>query len=315
MNNNFTPFIKPKEILKEDEIEFLKKKDDKTGSLLILHAWFVILLCVLIYSLFPNIVTFFLAVIIIGGRQLGLAILMHEGAHGLINNKIKTNDFISQWFCAFPVWLDTYGYRHYHLSHHRHTQKENDPDLSLSKPFPISKMSFLRKVLRDLSGISGLKQKYELIFKTLLNKEVIKSDGKIISGFKSTNTLIGIIFSNLLIFLIMWFLGGWWYFFVFWLLPLITFFQLFLRIRNIAEHAGVKSDCDDLNNARTTYAGFLERALVAPYYVNYHLEHHLLMFVPCYKLKRAHQMLLSKGFQDKMEIKTGYISLLKSVLV
>jgi len=240
---------------------------------------------------------------------------MHEGAHGLINNKIKTNDFISQWFCAFPVWLDTYGYRHYHLSHHRHTQKENDPDLSLSKPFPISKMSFLRKVLRDLSGISGLKQKYELIFKTLLNKEVIKSDGKIISGFKSTNTLIGIIFSNLLIFLIMWFLGEWWYFFVFWLLPLITFFQLFLRIRNIAEHAGVKSECDDLNNARTTYAGFLERALVAPYYVNYHLEHHLLMFVPCYKLKRAHQMLLSKGFQDKMEIKTGYISLLKSVLV
>tara|TARA_B100000929_G_scaffold43259_1_gene30791 strand:- start:2588 stop:3535 length:948 start_codon:yes stop_codon:yes gene_type:complete len=315
MNNNFTPLIKPKEILKEDEIEFLKKKNDKTGSLLILHAWFVILLCVLIYSLFPNIVTFFLAVVLIGGRQLGLAILMHEGAHGLINNKIKTNDFISQWFCAFPVWLDTYGYRHYHLSHHRHTQKENDPDLSLSKPFPISKMSFLRKVLRDLSGISGLKQKYELIFKTLLNKEVIKSDGKIISGFKSTNTLIGIIFSNLLIFLIMWFLGEWWYFFVFWLLPLITFFQLFLRIRNIAEHAGVKSDCDDLNNARTTYAGFLERALVAPYYVNYHLEHHLLMFVPCYKLKRAHQMLLSKGFQDKMEIKTGYISLLKSVLV
>ena len=315
MNNNFTPFIKPKEILKEDEIEFLKKKDDKTGSLLILHAWFVILLCVLIYSLFPNIVTFFLAVILIGGRQLGLAILMHEGAHGLINNKIKTNDFISQWFCAFPVWLDTYGYRHYHLSHHRHTQKENDPDLSLSKPFPISKMSFLRKVLRDLSGISGLKQKYELIFKTLLNKEVVKSDGKIISGFKSTNTLIGIIFSNLLIFLIMWALGEWWYFFVFWLLPLITFFQLFLRIRNIAEHAGVKSECDDLNNARTTYAGFLERALVAPYYVNYHLEHHLLMFVPCYKLKRAHQMLLSKGFQDKMEIKTGYISLLKSVLV
>ena len=315
MNNNFTPFIKPKEILKEDEIEFLKKKDDKTGSLLILHAWFVILLCVLIYSLFPNIVTFFLAVILIGGRQLGLAILMHEGAHGLINNKIKTNDFISQWFCAFPVWLDTYGYRHYHLSHHRHTQKENDPDLSLSKPFPISKMSFLRKVLRDLSGISGLKQKYELIFKTLLNKEVVKSDGKIISGFKSTNTLIGIIFSNLLIFLIMWFLGEWWYFFVFWLLPLITFFQLFLRIRNIAEHAGVKPDCDDFDNARTTYANLFERAFVAPYYVNYHLEHHLLMFIPCYKLKRAHQMLLNKGFQDKMEIKTGYISLLKSVLV
>ena len=109
--------------------------------------------------------------------------------------------------------------------------------------------------------------------------------------------------------------GTWWFYFAFWLLPLFTFYQLFLRIRNIAEHAGVRSDCDDFNNARTTYANIIERALVAPYYVNYHLEHHLLMFIPCYKLKRAHQMLLSKGLKEKMEIKTGYISLLKSVLV
>ena len=109
--------------------------------------------------------------------------------------------------------------------------------------------------------------------------------------------------------------GTWWFYFAFWLLPLFTFYQLFLRIRNIAEHAGVRSDCDDFNNARTTYANIIERALVAPYYVNYHLEHHLLMFIPCYKLKRAHQILLSRGFKEKMEIKTGYISLLKSVLV
>lgn len=315
MNNNFTPLIKPNEILKEDEINFLKKKDDKKGFLLILHAWFVILFCVSIYSLFPNIITFFLAVILIGGRQLGLAILMHEGAHGLINNKVQTNDFISQWFCAFPVWLDTYGYRHYHLSHHRHTQKENDPDIGLSKPFPVSKKSFARKVLRDIFGISGGQQRYEFIFNILLNRQVTKETVKNITGFKSKNTLLGILVSNIIIFLIMSLFGSWWFYFAFWLLPLFTFYQLFLRIRNIAEHAGVKSDCDDFNNARTTYANIIERALVAPYFVNYHLEHHLLMFIPCYKLKRAHQMLLNKGFQDKIEIKTGYISLLKSVLV
>ena len=58
-----------------------------------------------------------------------------------------------------------------------------------------------------------------------------------------------------------------------------------------------------------------ERALVAPYYVNYHLEHHLLMFIPCYKLKDAHRMLVEKQYDKRMEIKQGYISLLKSVLV
>lgn len=316
MTSNLTPLIKPHEILSNDEITFLKKKDDIKGISLIIHAWLVVFICISIYYLFPNIFTFLLAVILIGGRQLGLAILMHEGAHGLINNKVKTNDFISQWLCAFPVWLDTYGYRHYHLSHHRHTQKEDDPDIGLSKPFPVSKSSFTRKVLRDLLGISGLQQRYELIFNILLNKQVSKDTTKNITGFKSKNTLLGIIFSNILIFIIILSLfGSWWFYFAFWLLPLFTFYQLFLRIRNIAEHAGVNSDCDDFNNARTTYANTIERALVAPYYVNYHLEHHLLMFVPCYKLKKAHETLLNKGYKDKMEIKPHYISLLKSVLV
>ena len=240
---------------------------------------------------------------------------MHEGAHGLIVNNTKNNNLLSQWICAFPVWSDTYGYRHYHLAHHRHTQTADDPDLSLSKPFPVNKLSFIRKVLRDIFGITGFVQRYELIFKTLLTKDTKKDDGKRISGFQSKNTLFGILISNIIIFISFSAVGQWWYYFAFWLLPLLTFFQLFLRIRNIAEHAGVKDNCNDFNNARTTYANILERTFVAPYYVNYHLEHHLLMFVPCYKLKEAHELLLKKGRKEEIEIKDGYISLLRSVIV
>ncbi len=45
---------------------------------------------------------------------------------------------------------------------------------------------------------------------------------------------------------------------------------------------------DPLRNTRTTYANPLMRLLVAPYWVNYHLEHHLFMFVPCWRLPQAH---------------------------
>ena len=45
MTNNFTPLIKPNEILKEDEITYLKTKDNLSGFFLILHAWFVVLFC------------------------------------------------------------------------------------------------------------------------------------------------------------------------------------------------------------------------------------------------------------------------------
>ena len=315
MNKTLTPIIKPNQIFSKSEIAYLREKKDYRGIGLLLHAWTIIFASIAIYSLVPNLFTFIAAVLVIAGRQLGLAILMHEGAHGLLVNDTNKNNFISQWICAFPVWSDTYGYRHYHLAHHRHTQTIDDPDLSLSKPFPVKKFSFARKVMRDIFGITGLVQRYELIFKTLLTNDTKKDDGKKISGFQSKNILIGILISNIIIFISFSAVGQWWYYFAFWLLPLLTFFQLFLRIRNIAEHAGVKENCNDFNNARTTYANILERAFVAPYYVNYHLEHHLLMFVPCYKLKEAHELLLKKGHKQEIEIKDGYISLLRSVIV
>ena len=60
------------------------------------------------------------------------------------------------------------------------------------------------------------------------------------------------------------------------------------RIRNIAEHAVVPDSDDPLRNTRTTKASLLERIFIAPYFVNYHLEHHLLFYVPCYNLPKVH---------------------------
>jgi fatty acid desaturase len=45
--------------------------------------------------------------------------------------------------------------------------------------------------------------------------------------------------------------------------------------------------------------------------VNYHVEHHLLMFVPCYNLPLFHEILLEKGFGPKMEIQPSYPTVLK----
>ena len=309
-----TPTIKPEEILDSSQIKYLRTKSSLMGTLLVAHAWLVIFSLLFIYTLFPSFILYLVVITLIAGRQLGLAILMHEGAHGLIANNVRFNNYISQFFCAFPMAVDTYDYRHYHLKHHRHTQTEDDPDLVLSKPFPITKSSFIRKMLRDLSGITGIKQRYQSIQKTLDNDSV-KLDGKEISGFKSKMTLRGILLSHLLIFISMSIVGSWWYYFAFWIVPALTIFQFFYRIRNIAEHAVVPNDCDDFNNARTTNASFIERCFVAPYYVNYHLEHHLFMFVPCYKLKDAHNLLVAKKYTNRMEIKKGYIPLLKSILV
>ena len=39
---------------------------------------------------------------------------------------------------------------------------------------------------------------------------------------------------NAVLFALFWALFGWWTWFAFWLLPLLTWFQLVLRVRNIA---------------------------------------------------------------------------------
>ena len=44
------------------------------------------------------------------------------------------------------------AYRRYHLSHHARTQQDDDPDLALSAPFPITKASYRRKFWRDITG-------------------------------------------------------------------------------------------------------------------------------------------------------------------
>ena len=87
--------------------------------------------------------------------------------------------------------------------------------------------------------------------------------------------------------------GIWWAYPLLWLLPLLTWMMVITRVRNIAEHAVVGDADDPLRNTRTTRTNWLERAVVAPYWVNYHLEHHLFFYVPCYNLPKLHRILVA----------------------
>jgi fatty acid desaturase len=106
-------------------------------------------------------------------------------------------------------------------------------------------------------------------------------------------------------------LGHWELYLLLWLVPLATWYQLVTRVRDIAEHALASEDDDPLRNTRTVLAGFLARTFVAPYWVNYHLEHHLLVFVPCWKLREAHALLVAKGYRPRMEVSPSYAAVIR----
>jgi fatty acid desaturase len=88
------------------------------------HAWGVIAASMALFAWWPNPFTFLLGVMVIGGRQLGLAILMHDAAHGLLLANRRANDRVGAWLCAWPVFASLALYRPYHLQHHRFTQQE-----------------------------------------------------------------------------------------------------------------------------------------------------------------------------------------------
>ena len=113
-----------------------------------------------------------LAIMIIGARQLGLAVLMHDAAHNALFKTLSWNDTVADWLCGYPMMARTDAYRRYHLVHHTRTQQKDDPDLILSKPFPITRKSLRRKIIRDLTGQTGYQQRKAQILNALGPKEL-----------------------------------------------------------------------------------------------------------------------------------------------
>ena len=126
--------VDPKAVFSPDEWRALTSRRSLRGMWLVVHAWDTIAAAVALVTLWPNPLTWLIAVMVVGARQLGLAILMHEAAHGGLHTNKAINEWVGQWLCAVPVGADLASYRSYHLQHHKFTQQPEDPDLSLSAP-------------------------------------------------------------------------------------------------------------------------------------------------------------------------------------
>lgn len=91
----------------------------------------------------------------------------------------------------------------------------------------------------------------------------------------------------------------------------LTTYRLVMRIRSIAEHAMAGPAEDQFRNTRTTLANGWERVFIAPFGVNYHLEHHFVMTVPWYNLPRMHALLQERGLLKDALIAKGYAGILR----
>ena len=312
------PRIAPSTLFTPEEWTPFQSRSAWVGPLLVAHCWTVIPLAAVAGVLIPWLIP--LCVMVIGTRQLGLAILMHEAAHGGLSRNLRLNDVMGHWLCAVPIGASLTAYRPYHLAHHRFAQQAEDPDLMLSAPFPVTPASLRRKLIRDLTGQTFFKQRVLLPLAQLRSSspkgDSAKGMGDSAHQYESVVTgrsVLPFLAFNAVLLAGFVAAGVWWAFFALWLLPMATWFPMVTRLRNIAEHACVEgSSADAFRAARTTRAAWWERAFIAPYWVNFHAEHHLFMHVPCWKLPSLHRAVHARPQAADMEVAPGYASVLKT---
>jgi len=310
LKNNPKTRKKIRDFLTKEEVKSLTIKSDLYGMYAILTTWGGVAICFfglalasqMEWYLAAPLYIFFTAML--GGRHLAISIALHEASHGTLFKTKWLNNKLADWVFAKPLWNDLNNYRVYHFKHHAKTATKDDPDLILSAGYPTTKKSMLRKILRDITGLIGLKS---LALNVLIDLELVDwtATGEIRWRDRKGRTLLSypvkffenafpMLVCNVLLFLVLDAFGyGWLY--MFWIIAHMTFFMLFIRIISMAEHAALECVPDLFKNTRTTKAGLLAKLTVAPLNVNFHQEHHIMASCSYIHLPRAHRLLREKG--------------------
>jgi fatty acid desaturase len=246
-----------------------------------------------------------IAAIVIASRQHALLGLMHDGTHYRLARNRSVNDFLSDFFCAFPIGLSTELYRRQHLLHHQYTNQDGDPYWVQMQAhedwrWPKDHLAALRLFASDLAGLCC--HKTLLLLFQWSPFQPINEKNKPLPRADRIRFLIFVTGVTALLTAT----GTWPYFFLLWLLPLVTIFGALIRLRSVAEHLALPSE-HELNSTRHVEATALESFLFAPVNLNYHLAHHLFPSVPFYNLPKLHQILLSdESFREKAHITKTY---------
>ena len=254
----------------------------------------------------PNPLVIFPSVLVIGSRQHALFVIAHDAAHYLLYENRRLNDLVGRT-CAMLQGLSMCTYRVIHRMHHNNLYGELDPDTALHGGYPRGRAYLVKKLLKDLSGLTAWKTyAYFLGGAPALNtatnvalRPLDDTSQKLRDEARTDRNMV-IAFHAILLVLFAW-SGYLLQYLVLWVLPLVTVVQAILRLRAIAEHGATTDFSSPLTAARTNIAPAWLEWLIFPHQVNYHIEHHLYASVPHYNLPRLHRELRSRGILEGAE--------------
>jgi fatty acid desaturase len=285
-------------LLTKEEIRSLSEID--SGKAMLAFAVEILLMAAAVAlseATWFNPLTYLLAIVVVGTRILGLGGLMHEAAHYRVFRNRTFNDFVGE-LIAFPTTASMAGYRNSHFSHHRELNGHKDPDWTRNLliddyEFPMPQYLFLRKMLLHLFGFKTR----QLLGSFHNNPET--REIPVLTARLRLAAFVGLFAASIAF-------GFWKLLLLYWVVPLLTVFVAAGYLKRVSEHYGVRHE-GVLNETRTLIAPSWQLFLLAPWGLNYHLEHHLYPGITCFNLAKAHRILMTRPrYAETAQITYGY---------
>jgi fatty acid desaturase len=303
--------------LPKEVVQPLTRRSVWRASAAVLHDFAVLAVAIAVALYFwPNPLVILLSVVLIGTRQHALFVIAHDAAHYLLYDRRWLNDAVGR-ACATVQGLSMCTYRVIHRLHHNNLYGELDPDTALHGGYPRGRWYLIRKILKDLSGLTAWKTyAYFLGGAPALNtatnvalRPLDDTSSKLREEARRDRNVV-VAFHIALLLLFAW-SGYLIEYLVLWILPLVTVVQAILRLRAIAEHGATTDLSSPLTAARTNTGPAWLEWLIFPHHVNYHIEHHLYASVPHYNLRRLHKEMAQRGLLAGAELVPFHVTLKK----
>jgi fatty acid desaturase len=294
--------------LPKEVVARLARRSAGRASLAVLHDVAVLAAAIACGLYFwPNPLALLLSVLVIGTRQHALFVIAHDAAHYLLYENRLANEIVGR-ASAMVQGLSMCTYRVIHRLHHNNLYGPLDPDTALHGGYPRGKAYLVKKLLKDLSGLTAWKTyAYFLGGAPALNtatnvalRPLDDTSDKLRREARHDRNAV-IVFH--LVALALFALSGYLVqYLVLWVLPLVTVVQAILRLRAIAEHGATTDFSSPLTAARTNVVPAWLAWLIFPHHVNYHIEHHLYASVPHYNLPVLHREMRARMMLENAEL-------------
>jgi fatty acid desaturase len=227
--------------------------------------------------------TVLLALPVIGNRFYALLIIGHDGLHGRLFPNRVLQDIFCDLFHFGPIGAIRRLNNQNHLAHHAFLGSERDPD--------HHKYTAENKARRvDLAGyVLGVRSVVQSVRNVFFPAPAGSQKGTSKTGPRySARDLLILAGWQLALLVGLTLTIGWWAYLVLWWLPVYTFAFLGDNLRTFAEHSQPGPDAEaDGHRLITFLSNPVERMLVSPMNMNYHVVHHLWPSIPYYNLPRA----------------------------